>query len=360
MYNYLKHLVFKINPEIAHKMAIKTIKHNCIFNHQVHEYFKPYLSQNYFGLTFNSPIGLAAGFDKNGETSGAIHLNGFGFAEVGTTTPFPQEGNEKPRLFRLIEEEALINRLGFNNSGIHDLIENVKNDSSKRKIPLGINIGPNKDSKDFINDYLLMLEKIYENQHLFNYITINISSPNTPGLRDMQKVESLRELLKKINEKIDGIISNDETHNTKKLPLFVKISPDLNENDLTDIIHVAISEKVSGLIVSNTTINKDHIKNPLKSQQGGLSGKPLFEKSTKLLSEIYKMTHGELFLIGVGGISTAEDVIEKMRAGASLVQLYTAIVYHGPFVANKINEDLVKYLQREKIDNVGMLVGKEL
>jgi dihydroorotate dehydrogenase len=360
MYNYIKHLIFKINPEIAHKIAIQIIKHNCILNHQVHEYFKPYLSQNYFGLTFDSPIGLAAGFDKNGETSGAIHLNGFGFSEVGTATLFPQEGNEKPRLFRLIQEEALINRLGFNNTGLHNLIENVKKDSSKRKIPLGINIGPNKNSKDFTNDYLLMIEKIYENQHLFNYITINISSPNTPGLRDMQKVELLIELLKKINEKVNSIISDDETHNTKKLPIFVKISPDSNDNDLTDIVHISISEKISGLIVSNTTIDKDHIENSLKSQQGGLSGKPLFTKSTKLLSEIYKMTNGELFLIGVGGISTSDDVIKKMRAGASLVQLYTSMIYQGPFIANKINEDLVKFLQREKIDNISSLIGREL
>ncbi len=340
-------------------MAIEAIKYNCIFDYQVHEYFKPYLSQNYFDLIFDSPVGLAAGFDKNGETSGKIHLNGFGFAEVGTTTLFPQEGNEKPRLFRLIEEEALINRLGFNNSGIHNLIENIKEDSTKRKIPLGINIGPNKNSQDFINDYLLMLEKIYENRYLFNYITINISSPNTPGLRDMQKVDSLRDLLHSINSKVENIISNDEnSSNIKKLPIFVKISPDLNEDDMTDITHIVMAEKISGLIVSNTTIDKSDVENPLKLQQGGLSGRPLFDKSTKLLSEIYKMTNGELFLIGVGGISTADDVIAKMRAGASLVQLYTSMIYHGPFIANKINEDLVKYLQREKIDNISMLIGK--
>ena len=204
-YKYLKPLVFKTNPEIAHKAAIFSIKNNFIFDKKVHEYFKPYLSQKYFGLNFDSPVGLAAGFDKNGELTGKIHLNGFGFAEIGTTTPFPQIGNEKPRMFRLIEEEALINRLGFNNDGIYKLIENVEKNSQQRKIPIGINIGPNKDSANFINDYLIMIEKIYEHHRLFNYITINISSPNTQGLRDLQQIESLMALLEAINNKTNKI-----------------------------------------------------------------------------------------------------------------------------------------------------------
>lgn len=354
LYKYLKHIVFKIHPEIAHSIAINMIKNNFLIDKKIHEYFKPYLSQNYFGIEFDSPIGLAAGFDKNGETVGKIHMNGFGFIEIGTTTPLPQDGNPKPRLFRSIKEEGLINRLGFNNDGIDKLIKNVRRND--HKLPIGINIGPNKNSKDFIQDYLILLEKVYYHRSLFKYITINISSPNTIGLRNLQQVENLTELLGQISKKIEGLV--EVNNNVLKLPLFIKISPDLNENDISDIVNLTLKQNISGLVVSNTTIDKSNIDDRLKHETGGLSGRPLFDKSNKLLSEIYKITQNKILLVGVGGISSAEDVITKMRAGASLVQLYTAMIYQGLFLADKINRNLVIILQNEGIKNIREIIGK--
>ncbi len=346
-YKHLKHLVFKIDPEKAHYLAMKAIKHNCVFDYQIHDYFKSYLSQEICGIRFDSQVGLAACFDKNGELTGKIHLNGFGFAEVGTITPLPQSGNEKPRMFRAVDDEGLINRLGFNNDGIDKLISNVGASNNEKKIPIGINIGPNKNSDDFINDYEILLEKIYHHSELFDYITINISSPNTPGLRDLQKIDSLNVLLLRINQKIDSM------NPSKKLPIFLKISPDNDENDVLDIIHLAVNNKLSGLIVSNTTIDKSSIRSDrLKGECGGLSGKPLFRKSTDLLRNIAIEAKNQLVLIGVGGVSSGADCVEKIKAGASLVQLYTGMVYHGLFLANKINHEVVEICQREGVNHI--------
>ena len=348
-YKYLKPFVFKTDPEKAHCLALKSIKHNCIFDYSIQEYMKSYFSQNICGIQFDSPVGLAAGFDKNGELTGKIHLNGFGFAEIGTITPFPQDGNEKPRMFRAIEDEGLINRLGFNNKGIDELILNVKKHSFQKKIPIGINIGPNKNSQNFIHDYEILIEKVYQNEDLFDYITINISSPNTAGLRDLQQIDNLKNLLSQVNQKIEKISSK------KKLPIFLKISPDINDNDATDIAHLSIENKLSGLIISNTTIDKSHIFSQYKNEAGGLSGRPLFEKSTELLRQIHKQIGKKMLLIGVGGVSSGQDCIEKIKAGASLVQLYTGMVYHGLFLANKINKELIEIFQRDGIKHISQL-----
>ena len=349
-YKHLKHLVFKIDPEKAHCLAMQAIKHNCVFDYEVHDNFKHYLSQNICGIQFDSPIGLAAGFDKNGELTGKIHLNGFGFAEIGTVTPQPQVGNDKPRMFRVIENEGLINRLGFNNHGIDKLIHNVEKNKIDKKIPIGINIGPNKNSENFVHDYEILIEKIYSHHEMFDYITINVSSPNTPGLRDLQKIDSLKELLSKINQKIELI------NPTKRLPIFLKISPDNSENDVLDIIHIALNNNLSGLIVSNTTIDKSNIfSDELRNQAGGLSGKPLFEKSTELLRNIAIETKKKLILIGVGGVSSGQDCIDKIKAGASLVQLYTGMIYHGLFLANKINHEIVEICQKEGLGHISEL-----
>ena len=348
-YQYLKPLIFQTDPEKAHCLALQSIKHNYIFDYQVQEYMKSYFSQNICGIQFDSPIGLAAGFDKNGELTGKIHLNGFGFAEIGTTTPLPQSGNDKPRMFRAIESEGLINRLGFNNNGIDELTSNVRKNYSQKKIPIGINIGPNKNSQNFINDYEIIIEKIYQNQHLFDYITINISSPNTPGLRDLQQINNLKYLLSQVNQKIEKI------NPQKKLPIFLKISPDINENDTTDIIHLSLENKLSGLIISNTTIDKSNISSHLKNETGGLSGRPLFAKSTELLRQIYKQSEKKIVLIGVGGVSSGQDCIEKIKAGASLVQLYTGMIYNGLFLANKLNKELIEIFQRDDIKHISEL-----
>lgn len=348
-YRHLKPIVFKIDPEKAHNLALQAIKHNCIFDYQVQDYMKAYFSQEICGIKFDSPIGLAAGFDKNGELTGKIHLNGFGFAEIGTITPLPQYGNDKPRMFRVVEDEGLINRLGFNNKGIDELISNVRKSHRNKKIPIGINIGPNKNSADFIHDYEILIEKVYLNSELFDYITINVSSPNTPGLRDLQKIDSLKELLSKVNRKVEKI--NPE----KRLSIFLKISPDINENDMTDIVNLSLENNLSGLIVSNTTVDKSGISSNLKNEMGGLSGKPLFNQSTDLLREIHKIVGKKIVLIGVGGISSGQDCLGKIKAGASLVQLYTGMVYHGLFLADKINKELVEIFQKEGIKHISEL-----
>lgn len=356
LYPTLKHVVFNIQPEIAHKLALKFIKYNCCIDKSVHDYQKPYLTQRLFNLNFDSPIGLAAGFDKNGEVCSAVDRLGFGFAEIGTVTPKPQAGNPKPRLFRIIENEALINRLGFNNDGVDQLIANVHTNQLKQTIPLGINIGPNKNTTNFIDDYILLIDKIYQNCQLFNYITINISSPNTAGLRDLQEENALNNLLSNIYSKIDSLnIESD-----KKLPVFLKIAPDLDDNALDHIIELALKYKIEALIISNTTIDKSTINIKYADYAGGLSGKPLFDKSTQLLAKIYKITEGKLKLIGVGGVSNAEDAYQKIKAGASLVQLYTGIIYHGPFLASVINQGLVKLLQKDKFTNISEAIGVEL
>lgn len=355
-YQYLKKIVFLTPPEVAHKMGLQALKYNFLFDYSVHEYYKPYLSQNIFNLSFDSPVGLSAGFDKNAELIGYIHKCGFGFAECGTVTPFAQEGNSKPRVFRIEEEEALINALGFNNEGIEKFLENALR-SYNKKIPIGANIGPNKNSEDFMQDYLMLLEKIYERLYMFDYVTINISSPNTANLRSLHEKEALEELLGKITQK------NQQLADVKsiKLPIFLKISPDVQHEDLLEnIIPIALNFNIDALIISNTTVDKSMLPSKYQKYSGGLSGKPLMNKSTELLRLAYPLVKNtSTKLIGVGGISSAQDVYTKIKAGASLVQLYTAMIYHGPFIANQINRDLIGLLQSDGFDNISQAVGIE-
>tara|TARA_Y100000590_G_scaffold364139_1_gene422288 strand:- start:42828 stop:43874 length:1047 start_codon:yes stop_codon:yes gene_type:complete len=340
-YNKIKKLIFLTEPETAHQLAISSLK---LGAHTLSQYDNEILQQNVLNLNFKNPIGLAAGFDKNAEVPNEILKSGFGFVEVGTVTPYKQYGNKRPRVFRLESDNAIINRLGFNNDGmkeVHNRLSNIK------KIGIiGVNIGANKDSKDRINDYVIGIKKFYD---VADYLTINISSPNTPGLRDLQTGENISELLSVIKETRKGL---------SNIPFLIKISPDLNIKELEKIIKNAIEFNIDGLILTNTTIKRDHLKNNrYTNEEGGLSGKPLLDPSNKILADAFKISEGAIPLIGVGGISTAEDIIKKIKNGASLVQLYTGLVYQGPNLINELKRDLITKMDLEGIKSLRDIIG---
>ena len=319
MLNILHHyigtkILNRIEPEISHAIALCYLR---LLNQFVkkRKIGNPMLKTKICGMEVPSPIGLAAGFDKNAEVFNATLSLGFGFVEVGTITPDPQFGNPKPRLFRLPEEEALINRLGFNNKGMLY----VSKIAEKPKLGIvGVNIGANAKSINKILDYTNIFEFI---AHLFDYVTINVSSPNTKNLRDLQKPETLEKILDDVNT-INVSLE-------RKVPIFIKIAPDLDDSNVTEILSVCEENNVSGLIATNTTINPKNLKNP-NSFEGGLSGKPLFNQSNKILRLLAKRKNASTVLIGVGGIFSASDVYEKIKLGASAVQIYTGFVYNGP------------------------------
>ncbi|MDA9643112.1 quinone-dependent dihydroorotate dehydrogenase [bacterium] len=341
-YSFLKSLLFLLDPELAHRITInylKTIKSKKFESYDI-------LKSNVFGLNFSNPVGIAAGFDKNAEVAQNLINLGFGFSEVGTVTPYPQPGNPKPRIFRLKDDEAIINRLGFNSGGF----DQVKSRLGKiNDTIIGVNIGANKDSKDFSEDYIKGI-KFFST--LASYITINISSPNTPGLRNLEILENLDVLLDKINnlDKEDLFI---------KTPILLKISPDLNSDNLKYLCERVLSSKIDGLIVSNTTISRDSITDNI-DQSGGLSGKPLFKGSTQQLRRVFKYTNGKIPLIGVGGIDSAEKAYEKIKNGASLVQLYTGLVYNGPNLIKDINKNLSSLIKDDGYNNISEAVGAEV
>ena len=341
-YSFLKSLLFLLDPELAHRITInylKTIKSKKFESYDI-------LKSNVFGLNFSNPVGIAAGFDKNAEVAQNLINLGFGFSEVGTVTPYPQPGNPKPRIFRLKDDEAIINRLGFNSVGF----DQVKSRLGKiNDTIIGVNIGANKDSKDFSEDYIKGI-KFFST--LASYITINISSPNTPGLRNLEILENLDVLLDKINnlDKEDLFI---------KTPILLKISPDLNSDNLKYLCERVLSSKIDGLIVSNTTIARDSIADNI-DQSGGLSGRPLFKSSTQQLRRVFKYTNGRIPLIGVGGIDSAEKAYEKIKNGASLVQLYTGLVYNGPNLIKDINKNLSTLIKDDGYNNISEAVGAEV
>ena len=341
-YSFLKSLLFLLDPELAHRITInylKTIKSKKFESYDI-------LKSNVFGLNFSNPVGIAAGFDKNAEVAQNLINLGFGFSEVGTVTPYPQPGNPKPRIFRLKDDEAIINRLGFNSVGF----DQVKSRLGKiNDTIIGVNIGANKDSKDFSEDYIKGI-KVFST--LASYITINISSPNTPGLRSLEILENLDVLLDKINnlDKEDLFI---------KTPILLKISPDLNSDNLKYLCERVLSSKIDGLIVSNTTISRDSIADNI-DQSGGLSGRPLFKSSTQQLRRVFKYTNGRIPLIGVGGIDSAEKAYEKIKNGASLVQLYTGLVYNGPNLIKDINKNLSSLIKDDGYNNISEAVGAEV
>ena len=323
-------LVKLFPPELAHNITLNLLKFSfkkkSLIDNKI-------LNQHLLGLDFSNPIGLAAGFDKNAEVVNSIFNLGFGFAEVGTVTPKSQFGNSKPRIFRLKEDEAIINHLVFNNRVCNYALNNLKklNLSNLSTGIVGINIGKNKNSTDAISDYCYCLEKLGPYGH---YITINISSPNTPGLRNLQKRGQIEALVKSLQKK------QNEFENLIDKPIFFKISPDLNDEQLRDIALISLANNISGLIISNsTTERQSSLKSPNKNEIGGLSGKPLFIQSTVSLKKMFSLTNGQLTLIGVGGVSNGKECYEKMKAGANLIQIYTSLIFQGPKVVNKIKNE---------------------
>ena len=295
----------------------------------------PRLRVDVCGLSFPNPLGLAAGFDKNAEVPDAMLALGFGFTEVGTLTPRPQAGNPRPRLFRLAEDEAVINRMGFNNEGHGAALARL---AARRGRPglVGVNIGANKDSEDRIGDYVTGIETFSQ---LASYFTVNISSPNTPGLRALQSRAELEALLDRLNAA--------RARQASRPPMLLKIAPDLRDDELQDIAAACGGGAVDGIIVSNTTLGRDGLQSPLKGEQGGLSGKPLFSLSTRVLARMFELTDGQIPLVGVGGIHDAETAWTKVCAGASLLQVYSALVYRGPGLVQEVLSGLSRRLARE-------------
>ncbi len=340
-------LIHALEPETAHRAAIAALRLGLGGRAGADD---PVLATRVWGLDFSNPVGLAAGFDKNAEVPDAILRLGFGFAEIGTVTPRPQAGNPRPRLFRLAADGAVINRMGFNNQGLDAVAARLG-----RRARLGVvgaNIGKNKDSADAIADYVAGARALAP---LADYLVVNVSSPNTPGLRALQGREPLAQLLRAVKVARDGAIADKI-----KPPLLVKIAPDLTEQDLLDIAEVAAAVPVDGLIATNTTVARPGaLGDPRRGESGGLSGRPLFEPSTRVLARLYKLTGGKIPLIGVGGVSSGAEAYAKIRAGASLVQLYTALVYQGPGLIGAIKRELARCLRRDGFSSVAAATGAD-
>ena len=343
MFSKIRSLIFKLNPELAHTLAIKALK----FNYSPTKNIKKDSSIEtiIFGKKIFNPVGIAAGFDKDAEVYNPLFNLGFGFVEVGTITPLKQYGNPKPRVFRLEEDEALINRLGFNNSGADIISSRIKSNSPKGLF--GINIGPNKETKNILEDYLICLRKFHT---LGDYLTINISSPNTENLRSFHNQNELDELLNAIQEEKQTLKSD--------IPIAIKISPDIDEINIEQIADLLVKYNIAAVIISNTTDrNRKNLKNINKLEKGGLSGKPLEKKSNIFINRFYKILKDKIIIIGVGGVDSGKSAYEKIINGASLIQLYTGMVYKGPNVASKISNELIDILKNEGIKNISEAIG---
>ena len=336
MYSLIRRILFLFDAELIHEFSVKAIKllNLLPFSKQILRYFfltnSKVLERNLFGLNFKNPVGLAAGFDKNAECYNEFSNFGFGFIEIGTVTPLPQPGNPKKRIFRLVEDRSLINRLGFNNKGLDEITKNLR---KKRDIIIGANIGKNffTENKDGHKDYLKCLEGLHD---FVDYFAINISSPNTKNLRQFHDKNLLRPLL-------ESLINYNNSQSSRK-PMLLKISPDIERKELDDIISLVSELKIDGIIATNTTISRDNLKSKHKNETGGLSGELLKDKSNDIIKYLRKNLDKNFPIIGVGGIMSAEDAIEKFNCGADLVQLYTGFIYKGPSLIKKINNLLLK------------------
>jgi dihydroorotate dehydrogenase len=354
-------ILFRLPPETVHELALHSL--SLFLGSRAARKFiagrntpSSFGKLERFGLTFANPVGLAAGFDKNGTVAQALAALGFGFIEVGSVTSEPQPGNPRPRLFRLPRDRALINRAGFNNCGAAELARNIK-----RRRPdciLGVNIGKSRRVaiEAAIPDYLESFAAVYD---VADYVAVNVSSPNTPNLRELQRPEMLKNLLKSLQERNAELARKYALAEPK--PLLLKIAPDLTEAEIESIVEVAIGADISGIIATNTTVRRDDLLTSnayvTACGEGGLSGAPLRQRSNQVVALIYRLTRGALPIIGVGGVFTAEDAWEKICAGASLIQLYTGFIYEGPYVARRINEGLAVNLKREGFHSLDDAVG---
>tara|TARA_B100001175_G_scaffold224640_1_gene191450 strand:- start:85 stop:1128 length:1044 start_codon:yes stop_codon:yes gene_type:complete len=347
MFSNLRSLIFKLDPETAHNLAIKSLKFNFVPNVLAEEKNNPLFRTKLFNRDLENPIGMAAGFDKNAEVYNSLFKLGFGFVEVGTITPLKQYGNPKPRVFRLLEDEALINRLGFNNLGSKNVLDRIK--SNKQIGLLGINIGPNKDTNNRLEDYLDCFKTF---QCVADYITINISSPNTDDLRSFHDQTKLNKLLESINKEKQILGS--------RIPIAVKVSPDIDEQEIKKITEVLLSNNIEAVIISNTSdSSREDLSNILKHQKGGLSGKPIEKKSTKMINKFYKVLNGRIKIIGCGGVDSGKSAYEKFLAGANYVQLYTGMVFRGPNIVNMIKKELKELLTNDGVKNFEEIIGKK-
>tara|TARA_B100000945_G_scaffold109037_1_gene86454 strand:- start:98 stop:1150 length:1053 start_codon:yes stop_codon:yes gene_type:complete len=347
MFSKIRNLIFKIDPEKAHNLAIQSLKLNLVSNVFDENKNDPIFKTKIFNKEIDNPIGMAAGFDKNAEVYNPLFRLGFGFVEVGTITPLKQYGNSKPRVFRLVEDEALINRLGFNNHGADIVLDRIK--SNKKLGLLGINVGPNKDSNNRINDYLIGLKTFHQ---VADYITINISSPNTENLRNFHEENKLLELLKSITKEKNDLKT--------KVPIVVKISPDIDENQINLISEILLENEINALIISNTSeLSRDLLSDIQRHQKGGLSGKPIEKKSNILINKFYKLLKGKIKIIGVGGVDSGQAAYDKFLSGADFIQLYTGMVFKGPNVASIIKKDLKELLIRDGVKNFTEIIGNK-
>jgi dihydroorotate dehydrogenase len=338
---FLKPLLFKLNPEKAHYLTFDLMKialgnaFGRFLSNSIFGYKHPKLKKQLFGLTFENPVGLAAGLDKDAKVFNELSSLGFGFIEIGTLTPKPQPGNDKPRLFRLPNDNALINRMGFNNEGVDAAAIRLK--TKKTNTIIGGNIGKNKvtANEDAIKDYEYCFNSLFD---VVDYFVVNVSSPNTPNLRELQDKEPLTNLL--------NHLQNINNAKNKRKPLLLKIAPDLTDSQLDDIIDIVKSTKIDGIVATNTTIAREPLTYPKPEIEaigmGGLSGKPLTKRSTEVIKYLKTKSNNAFPVIGVGGIHSPEDAIEKIKAGADLIQLYTGFIYEGPALIKKINKELIK------------------
>ncbi len=350
IFHLVRPLLGLIDPETSHRMALAGLKSGLYPRPEPFD--DPILASRLWEIDFANPVGLAAGFDKNAEAVNQLLQAGFGFVEVGSVTPRPQPGNPRPRLFRLPDDGAVINRMGFNNDGAEALARQLRNANHRRNGGIvGVNLGKNKDSPDAGADYVAGVRAL---AGLCDYVVVNVSSPNTPGLRDLQGRGPLHDLLEAV------VSALDQFAETKRPPLLLKIAPDLADKDKSDIVEVALELGIDGIIATNTTIERpSSLTDHHQAESGGLSGRPLFAPSTRVLSDIYRLSGGKIPLIGVGGVANAGDAYAKIRAGASLVQLYTALVYHGPGLVNRIKRGLAERLRADGFSCLGDAVGAD-
>jgi dihydroorotate dehydrogenase len=358
-----KPLLFRLDAERAHHLIMRGLHISQsipggmqLLHHAYGVEDNSMWVQECFGLTFPRPIGLAAGLDKNAQAVSALSSIGFGFMEVGTVTPKPQIGNDKPRLFRLPSDEALINRMGFNNVGVAKMQQQLqKHKSASRRIPVAVNIGKNKTTSQETahEDYRACIRALYAEADFF---VVNISSPNTPGLRNLQHGDELNQLLQAVQQEMQLQHMKEQG---KAKPIVVKLSPDLQDDELQSAVHSIVNNKISGIVATNTTLSRDGLQHQNKDEQGGLSGKPITHKSTEMIRKIYQMTEGKIPIIGSGGVFTAQDVYAKIRAGASLVEIYTSLIYEGPEIVRELHIGLERLMRKDGVHHISQVIGAD-
>ena len=353
LYSRVRPLAFKLPAETAHDLGKRTLRAvqstwptRAALSY-AYQYDHPALEVDLFDTTFPNPVGVAAGFDKNAEVTHALAALGFGFVEIGTVTPYPQEGNDRPRLFRLLEDEAMINRMGFNGQGMERVKSRLEADGTPG-IPLGVNVGKMNSSseREAIEDYRRVFDRL---SPFADYVVVNVSCPNTPDEFDEASPDHLR-----------AIFETLEAENDRGVPILVKVGPDEPDESIFDLVDIVREFDLNGIVATNTSTSREGLASPAREEWGGLSGKPLEHRSTEVIRTLAEYTDGELPIIGVGGVDSAESAYEKIRAGASLVQLYTGFVYEGPSTAKRVNRGLVALLERDGFSSVEEAVGADL